>query len=48
MTYLEWETREGHEACMASPDFEDLNKEWGEMLGSGKVIFELNTYDIIS
>lgn len=48
MTYLEWESKEDHEACMVSPDWGSLNDEWDELLNSGKVIFELNTYDVIA
>jgi quinol monooxygenase YgiN len=44
MSILEWRTKADHEACMASPDFNEFNIEWEEMLKSGKMQFELECY----
>ena len=41
---IEWETKEDHEACMASSDFNDFNAEWEEMLNNGKIQFKLECY----
>ena len=48
MTYFEWESKEAHEACMASPDFGEWNKAWEGLIASGKVKWELHTYDILN
>jgi heme-degrading monooxygenase HmoA len=40
-----WETKQNHEACMKSPDFEPTKALWAEVLQSGKANFELFTYD---
>jgi hypothetical protein len=44
MTYMQWENREDHEACMASPDFAEVNDEWHSLIEIGKIRFELYTY----
>ena len=47
LTYFEWESREAHEACMQSPDFADWGVAWNELVNSGKIRWELNTYEIL-
>ena len=47
LTYFEWESREAHEACMQSPDFADWGAAWNELVNSGKIRWELNTYEIL-
>ncbi len=44
MSILEWESKEDHEACMASSDFNEFNAEWEEMLKSGEIQFKLECY----
>jgi heme-degrading monooxygenase HmoA len=48
MSYMNWESKEDHEACMVSPDFAPVNGEWQELFGTGKAQFELNTYETIA
>ena len=45
-TILQWETKEDHEACMQSADFESFNEEWGKMMEQGNLNFELQTYEL--
>lgn len=47
LTYFEWESKEAHEACMQSPDFADWGVAWNELVNSGKIRWELNTYEIL-
>ena len=47
LTYFEWESREAHEACMQSPDFADWGMAWDELVKTGKIRWELNTYEIL-
>ncbi|CAM2063760.1 Antibiotic biosynthesis monooxygenase [Sulfidibacter corallicola] len=47
MTYWEWQTKEDHEACMTHPGWAEFNREWGELTESGKLRFELKTYETI-
>ena len=47
MSYLSWKDKRDHEACMVSKDFSDFNQEWEKLLSSGKVRFELQTYDLL-
>lgn len=44
MTYIQWENQQDHEACMVSPDFAEVNDEWQSLTTSGKIRFELSTY----
>jgi quinol monooxygenase YgiN len=46
MTYFIWDNKQSHENCMASPDFAEMNKTWAELMQSGAIKFELNTYDL--
>ncbi|MBV6645686.1 MAG: antibiotic biosynthesis monooxygenase [Cyclobacteriaceae bacterium] len=48
MGIIEWERKEDHEACMASPDFTPFNEKWEELMKSGTARFELSTYEVIS
>ncbi len=45
LTVLEWEKQADHEQCMGSPDWEDVNKSWAELMATGKAKFELNTFE---
>ena len=47
LTYFEWESKEAHEACMQSPDFADWGVAWETLVNSGKIRWELNTYEIL-
>ena len=47
LTYFEWESKEAHEACMQSPDFADWGVAWEGLVASGKIKWELNTYEIL-
>ncbi|MDN5204848.1 antibiotic biosynthesis monooxygenase [Fulvivirgaceae bacterium BMA10] len=44
-TFFVWKDKASHEACMQSPDFNDMNPEWEALFSSGKARFELITYD---
>ena len=47
LTYLQWKSRDAHEACMASPDFAPYNPEWMELLSSGGE-FSFNSYEVLA
>jgi heme-degrading monooxygenase HmoA len=47
MTRFVWDSKESHEACMASPDWEEINSRWGELITGGKAHIELNTYSLM-
>ena len=48
LSLLEWESKEDHEVCMVSDDWRDTNPQWEELLSSGVIKFELNSYDLLS
>ena len=45
--YMQWETAEDHFACMKSPDFDEVGKEFMEMIQSGKVKFYVDIYNLV-
>lgn len=45
INYLQWKTAEDHFACMESPDFDGVGKEFMEMIQSGQVKFYVDIYD---
>ena len=47
LTYFEWVSKEAHESCMQSPDFADWGVTWEALVSSGKIRWELNTYEIL-
>lgn len=46
LTIMEWDSKENHEACMKSPDFESFNPRWERLLSAQDTSFELNTYQV--
>jgi hypothetical protein len=47
MTRFAWDSEESYEACMGSPDWEEINGRWGELIAGGKAHIELTTYSVI-
>lgn len=47
MMYWEWETKEAHEACMASPEWNELSLRWDKLFNSGNAEFLLDTYELV-
>ncbi len=47
MTRFVWDSKESHEACMGSPEWEEINARWEELITGGKAHIELSTYSLI-
>ena len=47
MGIIQWESKEHHEACLASPDFGPFNTKWETLMKSGTAKFEMHTYDVL-
>lgn len=45
-SYFQWETQEDHENCMKDPSWAPLAEEWEELIGSGQVHFDMQTYQV--
>lgn len=48
--YLQWESRETHEACMNHPSWDEneSSKRFVEMMESGTIRVDVRIYDIVS
>jgi heme-degrading monooxygenase HmoA len=48
LSYLQWQSRQHHEACQASPEVAAEGREWMEFVGSGRARFEIQTFDVVA
>ena len=47
--YLQWESREAHAACMASPDWNNEDaRRFMVLFDSGRATMNVQTYDVIA
>ncbi len=47
MTYWKWESREDHEACMASDDWMAFMPSWERLISDDKLHFNLETFEML-
>ena len=48
MMYWDWESKEAHESCMASSEWNELSPRWDKLFASGEAEFMLDTYELVS
>ncbi|GJL94947.1 MAG: hypothetical protein DHS20C05_13520 [Hyphococcus sp.] len=47
MTYWNWASREDHENCMASDEWQAFMPGWSVLIEAGKLEFDMDTYDLL-
>ncbi len=46
VSYLQWRCKDDHEKCMENPDLKEAGAELMELIESGKVEMQVQTFDI--